>query len=62
MRSQVLTAVKIYTSVFSLLYHMLLWQMVTSISETFSGEDGNSKVVTTLTLFKVMKANGGLGL
>jgi len=36
--------------------------MVTSISETFSGEDGNSKVVTTLTLFKVIKANGGLGL
>jgi hypothetical protein len=41
---------------------MLLWQMVTSISEAFAGEDGNSNVVTKLTLFKFMKANGGLGL
>jgi hypothetical protein len=36
--------------------------MVISISVEFAGGDGNSKVVTKLTLFKVMKAYGGLGL
>jgi hypothetical protein len=36
--------------------------MVTSVSEEFAGEDGNSKVVQKLTLFKVMKAYGELGL
>jgi hypothetical protein len=41
---------------------VILWQIVTSISEEFAGEDGNSKVVTELTLFKVMKIYGGLGL
>jgi hypothetical protein len=41
---------------------MFLWQVVTSISEEFIGEYDNSKIVTKLTLFKVLKANGGLGL
>jgi hypothetical protein len=36
--------------------------MVISISEEFAGEDGSSKVATKLTLFKVMKTYGRLGL
>jgi hypothetical protein len=60
--SQVLAGVKIYTSVFFLWYHVFLWQMVISISEEFAGGNGNSKVLTKLTLFKITKAYGGLGL